>query len=367
VGADCPLIDQSVEQAGLRQLPGLFLVEIEREGRVITPVAPDQVLRTGDRLVFAGVVSTIVELQRIRGLRPVTEEERPASPRPAERLVEAVVSRSSPLRGLSIRDANFRTAYDAAVIAVHRNGERVRGKLGEIVLRAGDTLLLQTAPGFIRAHRNSPDFFLTSEVEESAAPRHEKAPIAVAILGAMVLCSAFGLFPISISAMLAAGLLIATRSISGTVARRAVIWQVLVVIGAGLGIARAMDKTGAAAAVGGLIAQTAGALGPLGALALVYAATLAMAEMLHHNASVAIMFPIAVGTATAVGTTPAPFIVAVAIAGCCAFSSPVGYQTHLIVYGPGGYRFTDFVKVGLPLDLLCAAVAVALIPLVWPL
>jgi len=367
VGSDCPLIGQTVEEAGLRHLPGLYLVEIDRAGRILTPVGPDETILASDRLVFAGVVATIVELQKIRGLRPVTEEERPAEAGPAHRLVEAVVSRSSPLRGRSVKQANFRTVYDAAVIAVHRNGERVPGKIGEIVLRPGDTLLLQTAPGFMRAHRNSPDFFLTSEVAESVAPRHEKAWLAVSILAAMVLCSALGIYPIYIAAFLAAGALIATRCISGPTARASVIWQVLIVIGAGLGIAGAMEKTGAAQAVATLITATAGSVGPWATLALVYVVTLAMAEMLHHNASVALMFPVAVAAAGQVGADPRPFIVTVAIAGCCAFASPIGYQTHLIVYGPGGYRFTDFTRVGLPLDALCGIVAMLLIPLLWPL
>jgi len=367
VGPDCPLIGQTVEEAGLRSLPGLFLVEIDREGRIHTPVAPDETIEARDRLVFAGVVSTIVELQRIRGLHPVTEQETPARPGPVQRLVEAVVSRSSPLVGRSIRQASFRTVYDAAVIAVHRNGERVPGKLGEIVLRAGDTLLLQTAPGFIRAHRNSPDFFLTSEIAESERPRHDKAWLAIGILAAMVACSSLGVLPVAVAAFLAAGALIATRCITGPSARRAVIWQVLVVIGAGLGIAAAMEKTGAASAVAGLITGVSSGSNAIVTLAVVYLATLALAECLHHNASVALMFPIAVAAAAQVGADPRPFVVAVAIAGCCAFASPVGYQTHLIVYGPGGYRFSDFVRVGLPLDLLCGAAAIALIPLVWPL
>ncbi len=367
VAADCPLIDHSIEDAGLRNLPGLFLVEIDRAGHSITPVAPDEVIQPEDRLVFAGVVATIVELNKIRGLRPVTEEEMPAVAVPAQRLVEAVISRSSPLVGRSIRDASFRTVYDAAVIAVHRNGERVPGKLGEIVLRAGDTLLLQTAPGFMRSHRNSPDFFLTSEIAESETPRHDKAWLAIAILTAMVLASGLGILPIAVGAFLAAGALIATRCITGPEARRAVIWQVLIVIGAGLGIAHALEKSGAAAAVATLITSLSRDSGPIVALALVYLATLALAETLHHNASVALMFPIAVAAAGQVGADPRPFVIAVALAGCCAFASPVGYQTHLIVYGPGGYRFTDFVKVGLPLDLLCAAVALTLIPIIWPL
>jgi di/tricarboxylate transporter len=367
VEADCPLVDQSIEDAGLRHLEGLYLVEIDRRGRVITPVAPDDVVRAGDRLVFAGVVSTIVELQRIRGLVPDTDEETRAPGRSQQRLIEAVVSPSSPLVAQSIREANFRTVYDAAVIGVHRNGQRVPGQIGAIELEPGDTLLLQGAAGFLRAHRNSPDFYLVSEIGESEAPRYDRAWIAVAVLVAMVLTASLGLYPISVAAFLAAGLLVVTRCIDGRTARRSVDWSILIVIGAGLGMATAMEKTGAAAAVAGLLSTAAGDAGPTAAIAVVYLATLLLAEMLHHNAAVAIMFPIAVATATQVGADPRPFIMAVAVAGCCAFASPVTYQTHLIVYGPGGYRFTDFVKVGLPLDLACAVLAVALIPVFWPL
>jgi di/tricarboxylate transporter len=367
VEAECPLIGQSIEEAGLRHLPGLFLVEVDRGGRIITPVGPDWVIRADDRLVFAGVVSTIVELQRIRGLVPVTEEEVPASESGARRLVEAVVSLSSPLVNRSIREASFRTVYDAAVVAVHRNGERVPGKIGAIVLRPGDTLLLQTAPGFMRAHRNSPDFYLTSEVADSEPPRYELAWVAIGVLAAMVLCSSLGIYPISISAFLAAGVLIVTRCITGPQARSSVVWSILIVIGAGLGIATAMEKTGAARAVAVLITELSSGAGPVVSLAFVYLATLVMAELLHHNAAVALMFPIAVASAGQLGADPRPFVMAVAVAGCLAFASPVTYQTHLIVYGPGGYRFTDFTRVGLPLDLLCGAGAVALIPLIWPL
>jgi len=366
VEEQCPLIDQSVEDAGLRHLPGLFLVEIGRAGRSITPVGPDELIRAGDRLIFAGVVSTIVELQRIRGLVPVTDDEGPAPNLPQHRLVEAVVSASSPLINQSIREANFRTVYDAAVIAVHRNAERVGGKIGEIVLEAGDTLLLQGAPGFLRAHRNSRDFYLVSEIDGTETPRYDRAGVAIVILLAMVLAASLGVYPISVAAFLAAGLMIVTRAISGTAARRSVEWSILIVIGASFGIAFAMQKTGAAAAVAGVITQLAGSLGPIAALTLIYLATLLMAELLHHNAAVAMMFPIAVETANQVGANPRGFVMAVAVAGCCAFASPVAYQTHLIVYGPGGYRFTDFVRVGLPLDALCAVVAMTLIPIFWP-
>jgi len=365
VGDDCPLVDRTVEEAGLRRLPGLFLVEIDRGGRVITPVAPDEAVRSGDRLVFAGVVSTIIELQRIRGLLPIAEEEATASD-PTHRLAEAVVSRSSPLVGRSIRDANFRTVYDAAVIAVHRNGERVPGKIGEIVLRSGDTLLLQCAPGFLRAHRNSPDFFLVSELEDDTKPRYELAGLSLAVLAAMVIAVSLGMLPIAIAAFAAVGIMLLMRCITGPQARRSVDWSVLVVIGAGLGIAGAMEKTGAAQLIARVLVDSVVHLGPLGALALIYGACLLLAELLHHNAAVAIMFPVAVATAHQVGADPRGFVMAVAFASCCAFASPVTYQAHLIVYGPGGYRFADFVKVGLPLDLVCGTIAILTIPWVWP-
>jgi di/tricarboxylate transporter len=365
VEPDCTLVGSDIEQAGLRHLPGLFLFEIEREGASISPVAPEETVRPGDRLVFAGAVSTIVDLQRIRGLVPLAEDEEPWLPDPNHPLVEAVLSRSSPLTNRTLRDSDFRAVYNAAVIAVHRNGERLSGKLGDIVMRAGDTLLIQAPPGFLRAHRNSSDFYLVSEIPESAPPRHDRAWFAAGVFLIMVVLAATRVLPISIGAFVAGGILVATRCISGAGARSSVQLHVLAVIGAGLGIASAIDKTGAGAAIAGLVVESARSFGPLAILATIYAVTNLMSELLHHNASVALMFPIAVAAAIQVGVDPRPFAIAVAVGASCAFASPVTYQTHLMVYGPGGYRYTDFVRVGLPLNLLCAVIAITLIPRIW--
>lgn len=362
----CPLIGQSIEQAGLRQLPGLFLVEIDRQGRTITPVGPEELIASGDALVFAGVVETIVDLQRIPGMAPDTGDEPPGDER-QRRLMEAVISVSSPLVGRSIREANFRTTYDAAVLAVHRNGERVGGKIGEIVLRQGDTLLLQTAPGFSRAHGSSPNFYLVSEVPGVTPPRREKGVLALLVLGAMVASAALGWLPISIAAFLAAAALIAFGVIDGAAARQSIVWSVLVVIGASFGIATAMQKTGAADFLATGLLAPAAAFGPIAVLAVLYATTLLLSELLHHNAAAAIMVPIALASAAETGSDPRSFVLTVAIAATCAFANPVTYQAHLIVYGPGGYRFHDFVRVGLPLDLLAGAVALCVIPQVWSL
>lgn len=367
VEPECALVGRDIERAGLRHLPGLFLFEIERDGTAISPVVPEEVLQAGDRLVFAGAIATIVDLQRIRGLVPVAEDEEPWQPDPRYPLVEAVLSRSSPLTNRTLRAADFRSVYDAAVIAVHRNGERVHGKIGDIVMRAGDTLLIQGTPGFLRARRNSSDFYLVSEVPESGPPRHDRAWLAIGVFLGMVVLAVTGVLPISLGAFVAGGLLIATRCISAAVARRSIQLHVLVVIGAGLGIASAMEKTGAGAAIAGLIVEYASALGPLAVLATIYVVTNVMSELLHHNASVALMFPVAVAAAVQLGVDPRPFAIAVALGATCAFASPVSYQTHLMVYGPGGYRYTDFVRVGVPLNVLCAVIAIALIPQLWPL
>ena len=363
----CDLVGASVEAAGLRHLPGLFLVEIERGRRVITPVNPEIVIQAEDRLVFAGVVSTIVDLQRIRGLVPLSEEEEAADDAPSNLhgLVEAVISASSPLVGRSIRESNFRSAYDAAVIAVHRNAERVPGKIGEIVLQPGDTLLMQSSPDFIRHNRNSPDFYLASELPGSEKPRFERAWLAIGVLAAMVVVVSTGLVPITLAGFLAVGILLATRCVSATKARESVPWSILIVIAAGLGIAQAMAKTGAAQFIAESILDVAQGIGPMGALIVIYFLCMIMAETLHHTAAVAIMFPIAVALAEQVGADPRPFVIAIAIGSTCCFASPIAYQTHLIVYGAGNYRFKDFIRVGLPLNLLCACVALYAIPRIW--
>jgi di/tricarboxylate transporter len=361
----CPLIGQTIEQAGLRHLPGLFVVEIDRNQRGITPVAPDETIQEGDEIVFAGIVDTIVDLQKIRGLSPAHEGAGVSPTRPDRRLAEAVVSSSSPLVNRTIRDANFRTVYDAAVIAVHRNGERAEGKIGDIVLRPGDTLLLQTAPGFGRAHRNSPDFYLVSEIAEAESPRYDRAWVSIAILLALIAVVTLGWFPISIAAFLAAGALVATRCISAASARRSVEWPILILIASAIGVAGAVEKTGLAAAIAATLTP-GGGFGPTVSLGMIYFVTVLLTEILSNNAAAALMFPVGVAAAHQLGVDPRGFVIGVTVAASCGFATPFGYQTHLIVYGPGGYRFMDFVRTGLPLDILCGLVAIAVIPIVWP-
>ena len=368
VQSRCRLIGQTIEEAGLRHLPGLFLVEIERQGQIVSPVGPDEVLRDEDRLTFTGVVSSIVDLESIPGLAPAASEGYASRPRQrrGRRLSEAVISPTSPLVGQTIRDADFRALYNAAVIAVHRGGERLQGRVGDILLAAGDTLLLQTGAHFARAHRNNPDFVLVSSVGDWRPRRHDRSPISLALLALLLVLLLTGAAPVVLAAFLVAGLMLATRCISTSVARESVDWRTLVAIAGAFGLARALQASGAANGVAELLMAVTGQLGPIAALALVYLLTMVCSELITNNAAAALMFPVALAVASGLGVSPRPFVFAVMLSASLAFATPIGYQTNLMVYGPGGYRFTDFTRVGLPLGLLLWVVAVVLIPFVWP-
>ncbi len=360
-----PLIGQTVEDAGLRHLGGLFLVRIERESGVISPVSPGEVLREGDRMTFAGVVETIVELQKsFRGLVPSVHDRPPEAD---ERWVlhETVVSTSSPLVGQTIREANFRGRYNAAVVAVHRHGARVPLKIGDITLHPGDTLLLESAPGFARSFRDSTDFYLVSEVEQSSPPRRSRAPAAALILVAVVAAAATGLLSIEIAALAGAMGVIAMGCVSPGQARRSVDASVVIVIGASLGIARAMDKSGVASQIAHHLVILGAKLGPVGVLIAIYGVTMLLTELITNSAAAALVFPIALASAGELGVDPRPFAIAVAVAASLSFATPLGYQTNLMVYGPGGYRFSDFLRVGAPLQLILGGVALTAISLVW--
>jgi di/tricarboxylate transporter len=367
VEAGSAYVGQTIEAAGLRGLPGMYLAEIEREGRVLPAVGSSEVLRGGDRLVFVGIVDSVLDLQKLRGLRPATNQVfKLDAPRSERCMIEAVVSPNNPLVGQTIRDGCFRAVYNAAVIAVARQGERLRQKIGDIVLQPGDTLLLEAHPSFADQQRNSRDFFLVSRLEDSTPPGHEKAWLAIAILVAMVVVAGFEWLSMVHVGLLAAGAMLVTGCCNANTARRSIDWEVLITIAAALGIGETMRSTGLAheIAVG---ATSAIGNHPMAALAAVYGVTMLLTELLSNNATAALMYPIAMATAKQLGLDYHPFLIAIMFAASCGFATPFGYQTNLMVYGPGGYRFSDFLRVGVALDLLVMAVALATIPQFFPL
>ncbi len=366
VEPNSPLEGKTIEEAGLRQLPGMYLVEVDRDGHLMPAVSPQQTLRGGDRLLFAGVVDSVLDLQKIRGLKPATDQVfKLGSPRHQRCLVEAVISESFPLLGKSIREGRFRTLYQAAIIAVARNGERINRKIGDIVPRPGDTLLMETHPSFLERYRNTRDFLLVSRLDNSTPPRHERAWIAVAIMAGMVLLATLGWLSMLQAAMLAAGLMLLSRCTSASAARRAMDWQVLLVIAASFGIGIALEKTGAAGILAGGLVGLAGD-NPWATLALMFLATSFLTNLITNNAAAALMFPIALAAATRLDVSVLPFAIVIMKAASASFATPIGYQTNLMVMGPGGYAFSDYLRMGVPLTILTGVLTVLIAPLVWP-
>lgn len=360
VEADSPVVGSSIEGAGLRHLPGLYLVEIERDGELMAAVAPDTKLKVGDLLVFVGVLESVVDLRKIRGLVPAAADQvrKLGGPTSGRRLVEAVVAHSSPLAGKTVREAAFRTRYRAAIIAVHRNGERLGGKIGDIVLRFGDTLLLETQPAFLDTYRNDRSFALVSQVNRSTPVRHDRGWIAVLLLVTMIGVNAFGYMNLLTAGLVCAGAMLATKCLTGPEARRSLDINVLLAIAASFSVGKALELTGAAQVLGETLVSVTAPLGKLGALGGVYLAVMLLTEMITNNAAAALLFPVAMAAASAAGIEPRPMCYIVMFAASASFMTPIGYQTNLMVYGPGGYRFGDFIRFGAPLQVLLGLVTV---------
>jgi len=360
-----PLVGKNIEEAGLRHLPGMFLTSIDRAGQLMPAVSPKETLQGSDRLTFAGVLDSVVDLQKIHGLSSAGDQVNQLnSPHDDCNHVEVVISDTNPFVGKTIRDSRFRSHYNAVVIAVARNGKRLNQKLGDVVITAGDTLLLETTQGFTNTQKHSRDFYLVSLLENSGPVRHERAWVSLTILLGMVASVSFELLTMFKASFLAAGLMVLTKCLPGGVARRSVVWQVLIVIAAAIGIGTALTKTGAAAVIAEELVGLAQG-NPIATLAIVYLLTVLCTELITNNAAAVLMFPIALTSAQQLGVDVAPFAIAIMFAASCSFATPIGYQTNLMVYGPGGYRFSDFLRFGLPLTFILGVMALLIIPQVW--
>jgi len=362
-----PLDGSSLEEGGLRALQHVYCVQIDRGSQVIAPVAPTEVLRGGDELTFVGKVDTVVDLQRQRGLTSseVHHAERLGG---ADRaFFECVVGDQSSLVGRTLKEVEFRATYQAAVLAIHRAGHRIDAKLGDVRLRTGDTLLLLADRGFRSRYRESGDFLLIAGLGQAPAPPSRKAPLVGAIVFGVVVLAGVGLVPILEAALGAAILLVAVGALSLTEARRSVDIDVLIVIAAAFGLSAAVTESGLADALAGSLLAVFAPFGAIGALVGVLLATMALTEVLTNNAAAVLLFPIAMSTAAAVGADPRPFAIMVLLGASLSFLTPIGYQTNLMVYGLGGYRFGDYARLGLPLNLVVFTLALLLVPQLWPL
>lgn len=366
VASDGPLVGQTVEEAGLRTFKQIYLIEIERGGAILPVVSSEEQLQGGDRLVFAGNTQAISEVLRVKGIVPSTNGKPILTREHRERrLVEAVISPHSFCINQTVRDAQFRERYGAVVLAVARNGERLPGNLGTIKLKPGDTLLLEARPVFVSRQKYNKDFLLISDLG-TEPPRHQRAYLSWGILLVVVLAAAFGLMSMLNAALLGAAAMMLTGCCSAQQAQKSLDPTVLLTIAASFALGNAMYKTGVAQWLAdGLL--LAGLGHPILLLFLTYAVVWLLTESITNNAAAILMLPVVLELTQKASLNPEPFVLATMMAASASFSTPLGYQTNLMVYGPGGYRFTDFLKVGVPMSMLVGLTTVVVLAAGWPL
>jgi di/tricarboxylate transporter len=358
-----PLDGQSLEDAGLRNLQELFVAEIERGLAGTAPARPDSRLAGGDVLVVTGGAEHLRDLPP--GLRHADDAQVTALGEDTTNLHEVVVGRNPQLVGRTLKEISFRGRYNAAVLAIDRANSTISGKLGTVPLAAGDVLLLRAAPDFVDRWRKTNEFAVVAPLDDRHGGPTDRRWLVVALTVAMVLVAALGLLSLLESVLWACALLLATRTITLRDALDSLDLEVLLIIASAIGIGATVESSGLAAAVAEGIGAVAGATSVAVALLLLLVATLLLTEVVTNVASAALVVPIALDTAEALGADPRGWAVAVAVCASASFVTPIGYQTNTIVYGLGGYRFGDFWRLGLPISLLVITVALVAVPIVW--
>ncbi len=360
-------IGKTIEEAGLRHLKGLFLFQIERRGQIIAPARPDEHIRLGDRLFFTGLPKTILELQKTPGLEVIHDATLDLKQYDSSQIrpYEAVISDSSPLIGQNVRDSKFREKYDAVIIAIHRNGERIQKKVGDIVLRAGDTLLILAGKDFIKKWYHSRDFLLISESDRVPSKPLKNQIIAVATLALMVVLFVLHIVPIIVAAGIAVMILLLSKTVTLGEARESVDFKVLVIIASAFGIAAAIKNSGVAQVMARYIIDWGSIFGTVGIITAIFLITSGYANIITNNATAALVFPVVIAVTSQMHVDPRPFILTLAIAASSSFATPISYQTNIMVYGPGGYRFKDFLRIGLPMHVVVTTIAITAVYLIY--
>jgi di/tricarboxylate transporter len=369
-----PLCHKSISNAGLWGLDGVYILAIERENESLESLNEYEILYPKDRLVFSGNIQSLEDLKGFPGLYFVEEQEFYKDfQHISKHLVEVVVSPRFPGLRKTIEEFDFQQTYGAVVLAVHRNGERINGKIGAIRLRPGDNLILLATNKFTTRWKNSQDFYLVSSESEINEVKPVRAIFSVILLIGMVLGATLGShwslgsfqFDMFFFALLVTLLMVWTKCFESRNYTRYISWDVLITIACAFGISSGLTNSGAANLIARELISTLMNFGPVGILAGIYFLTLIFTEVITNNAAAALMFPIALQTAQNMDVSPRPFIIAIAIAASASFSTPIGYQTNLIVQGIGNYKFRDFLKIGIPLSIITMVLAVSLIPRFW--
>ncbi|MGH2811252.1 MAG: SLC13 family permease, partial [Actinomycetota bacterium] len=362
-----PMRGKTVASAGLRNLEGVYLVEIERDGRLVAPVEPEEILSPGDRLIFAGNVAKIVDLMKMGGLAPAEERHFSVSGIAQKRLFEVVIGTDSLLAGTTLKSAGFRGRYGGAVLAIHRSGERIGSKLGEEKLRPGDVLLVLGDFSFRQRWGESRDFLLVSPVVGGTPVRKERALIVQLAFAGLIIAGGTGVLTMLEASLVAAAAVVGLGALTPREARNAVDLNTIVVLTSSFGLGAAVSESGLAEVFGRVVVDFFGSMGDVGLVAGLLLATTLLTGLISNNAAAVLMFPIALATAIQAGVDPRPLAITIMLGASTDFLTPIGYQTNTMVYGIGGYRFSDFSRLGLPLTLTVLVVGTLVIPLGWPL
>lgn len=372
VAPESPIVGKNLEDAGLRQLRGLFLVEITRcDGTIISAAGPDTRIEAGDTLLVAGVVEAVTELYHIRGLAPATPQSAKMKlARHKRRLVELVIAASSGLVLKTAKESRFRSRFNAAIIGAHRQGDYAKIKIGDIKLRAGDSLLVETGKDFVKRFGKDANFALIAEVLGSQPPREDlfHMLLAATVTIAMIAVAAAKVLPLVTTAAVAAFVMVASGCVSTSHAGRSVKMSVLITIGASFGIAEALSETGAAEQIGKAVLQLFEPLGETGLLLGIYFGTALMTSVVPNSAAVALMFPVIQGIFKVQEArrevsinSKLKVLYVLMMGGSSSFSTPIATQTNLMVHGPGGYNFLDWVFFGIPMQILLGALVIVVI------
>ena len=363
---DSPVIGQTISQANLNGNSGIRVLKIFRGDDELSTPLNDTRLLAGDRLVLHAGMRDFVELRQ-NGLLAINRPDsfETISTRDVM-LAEAIVGRNSRYSHRPMRDLNLTARYGIHVLAVHRHNENIQDNLDDFELQFGDVMLVEGTPAQIKKFADNGELISLNSVQERAY-RRDKAPIAIAAVLAVMVLAAFKVMPIEGLAMIAAALVVATGCLDTEDAYKAIDWCILTLIFGMLAISIAMNKVGLVDTVVSHVMTLAPLLGPLFMLSFIYLLTSVLTEVVSNNAVAVLVTPIAIGVAQQLGADPTPFVVAVMFAASASFATPIGYQTNTFVYSAGGYRFADFMRIGVPLNLIMWAAGSLIIPLVWPL
>ncbi len=368
VEEDSPLVDQSVGETLSRSKLDMDLMMVTREGdQYIEPLEAKNI-RPGDHLIIRSSRNTLLELMNQEGLRfradyRVSQDQLEEPPQ-GQKMIEAVIPNGSYFENQTLEEVNFSERYDSCVMAVRRGGELSHSRLDDIVLKAGDVLLMLVNEPTLERFRQRRDIVVAREMEEEDY-RRDKIPVTIGIMVGVVLFGVLGIVPIVISALAGVLFMVITGCVNPTEAYEAVNLEIIFLMAGLIPLGTAMEITGTADYVAARFLDLVGELPPLGILALFYLFTSVITNLISNRGSIVMMVPVAVDAALRLGAAPFPFVLAVTFGASTAYLTPVGNQVHLMVYGPGGYNFMDYVKVGLPLQLLLTAVISVGIYVFW--